>query len=287
MSNPYIYPILFVGTLEVIAFIAVKILLPGEDVTVTMGAITLALGQVVTFLINSAQAETATVRADLATERANIATARAANAASTAVAAKEQVQSVSDQVSVVNDKANESQITSRTGLSALVKSEDLVEFDRLADAFSKTTLTYEETLRFVELLKERVQDDLTIQQLTAAKRILEIATKELATVAIHRKVPVPQTEEERVLSQKIQRVAEEEQREAGTRKSGVGEGDGKVDKEKTTPVPHTAESILTMPNVVKAAEAAAESAEETKTLTEEVVVQAAKAIELKREEKKG
>src|SRR5678815_2753323 len=134
-SNPYIYPVIFCGVLEVIAFVACKLLFPTEDITVIMGVITLGIGQVITFLINAAQAELANQRAEVATERAETANDRAD-------AAREQIKNVSKQVQDVNVKASESQITSRTGLSALVKSEDLVRFDELADGFSKTCLLY-------------------------------------------------------------------------------------------------------------------------------------------------
>ena len=151
-TNPYIYPVIFCGIIEVVAFVACKLLFPTEDITVIMGVITLGIGQVITFLINAAQAELANERAQTATERADTANDRAD-------AAREQVQNVSKQVQDVNAKASESQVTSRTGLSALVKSEDLVRFDQLADGFSKTTLTYQQTLEFVRLLENRLQDD--------------------------------------------------------------------------------------------------------------------------------
>src|SRR5678809_1621469 len=144
--NVYIYPIVLCGILEVIAFIVCKLLFPTEDITVIMGVITLGIGQVITFLINAAQAELANERAETATQQAETANDRAD-------AAREQIKNVSKQVQDVNNKASESQITSRTGLSALVKSEDLVRFDELADGFSKTTLTYGQTKEFIQLLE--------------------------------------------------------------------------------------------------------------------------------------
>ena len=255
--NPYIYPVIFCGMLEVVAFVACKLLFPTEDITVIMGVITLGIGQIITFLINASQAEMASQRAELATQQAE--------------AARKQVHEVSKQIENVDNKASESQITSRTGLSALVKSEDLVEFDRLADSFSKTTLTYPETLRFIQLLEERLQDDLTIQQLTAAKRIIEITQKELQSPEIHDKPHIPQSEEELQLSRRIQRLAEEQQRNTGARKEGVGE--------------QANAGSLTVSSVAAAASAAAASAERTKVLTEQVVVQAAKEIEKDRKEK--
>ena len=258
-ENPYIIPVLFAGTLEVVALIVIQVLLPDKDNSVIIGGVTLAVGQVISFLVSNAQAQIA---------------------AETARAAKEQVQAMSTQVKEVNAKAEESVVTSRTGLTALVKQDDLVEFDRLADAFSKTTLTYEETLRFVALLQERLQDDLTIQQLTAAKRIIEITQRELATEAIHTKTHVSQSTEDMAISKKIQRQAEIEQRAAGSRKSTPAEAAAEAEAA-------PASRILTMPSVVAAANAAAESAEKTKAATQETVIAAAREIEKEREENKS
>ncbi len=259
-DNPYVIPILFAGTLEVVAFIIVKYLWPTDDNTVILGGITLALGQVISFLVNSAQAGLATQRADTATNRAE-------TASTTAEAARVQVSNVSTQVQDVHDKASESQITSRTGLSALVKSEDLIEFDRLADGFAKTTLTYQETVRFVELLEARLQDDLTTQQLTAAKRIIEIARAEMKTDAIHDKQYVPQSEEDRLLSHKIQTAAETQQRNEGARKMESGQ-------------------TASIGPVVEAAKKALELAEETRAAAKDTVIILNKEIEQERGNKK-
>ena len=271
LPNPYVLPILFVGTLEVIVFIMVKFLWPTEDNTVLIGACTLALGQVATFLINSAQSATASKQAEVATQRAETANDRAD-------AAREQVQHVSKQVEDVNAKASESQITSRTGLSALVKSEDLVRFDELADGFSKTTLTYGQTQEFIRLLESRLQDDLTIQQLTAAHRILEIMQRELNTPQIHNKPLVQQSPEDHAVSKQIQRQAEQEQRAAGTRKSDIEETNDKSAQAGES------SHILALPSVVAAAQAAADSAEKTKAATQETVIVVAREIEKEREE---
>jgi len=271
LPNPYVLPILFVGTLEVIVFIMVKFLWPTEDNTVLIGACTLALGQVATFLINSAQSATASKQAEVATQRAETANDRAD-------AAREQVQHVSKQVEDVNAKASESQITSRTGLSALVKSEDLVRFDELADGFSKTTLTYGQTQEFIRLLESRLQDDLTIQQLTAAHRILEIMQRELNTPQIHNKPLVQQSPEDHAVSKQIQRQAEQEQRAAGTRKSDIEETNDKSAQAGES------SHILALPSVVAAAQAAADSAEKTKAATQETVIVVAHEIEKEREE---
>jgi len=266
-DNPYIYPVIFCGMLEIIAFIGCKLLFPTEDITVIMGVITLGIGQVITFLINASQAE-------LANQRAQIATQRAENANDRADAARDQVQDVSRQVAEVNVKASESQVTSRTGLSAMVKGEELARLDELADGFSKTTLTYDQTQEFVRLLEHRLQDDLTIQQLTAAQRILEIMRKEMKTPEIHDKPLVTQSPEDHAVSKQIQKQAEHEQRAAGTRKS-----DSQEETESSL--------ILTMPSVVAAAKAAVASAEKTKAATQETVVVAAREIEKEREEKKS
>ena len=267
-SNPYIYPVIFCGMLEVVAFVACKLLFPTEDITVIMGVITLGIGQVITFLINAAQAELANERAQTASDRADTANQRAD-------AAREQVHQVSKQVEDVNAKASESQITSRTGLSALVKSEDLVRFDELADGFSKTTLTYGQTQEFIRLLESRLQDDLTIQQLTAAHRILEIMQRELKTPEIHDKPLVVQSPEDHAVSKHIQRQAEQEQRAAGTRKSDIQEADKNVTQDSR---------ILAIPSVVAAALAAADSAEKTKRATQETVIVVEREIEKEREE---
>jgi hypothetical protein len=264
-KNPYLIPILFVATLEIVAFIVVRYLWPAEDNTVTIGAITLALGQVLTFLVNSSQAALATERADLASDRAD-------KANDQADAAKIQVQAVSDQVEQVNEKSDEAITTSRSGLTALAKAKDLHEFDLLLDGWSKTTLTEGESQRLEELTQLRMTDDLTIAQLEATKRILEIVQKELRDPKIGDKPQVVQTEQETVLSKRLQLAHEAKQIASGQRKETPGAS-------------ASADAPLTAPAIVEAAKDAAESAQETKRATETVVIEAAKAITEDREKK--
>jgi len=190
-----------------------------------------------------------------------------------------QVDQVNSKVDTIGEKSDEAIVTSRTGLAALVKSDDLTELDMLADGFSQGTLTAEQTQRFVELLNLRKQDDLTTAQLSAAQRMLVIARKELLNPAIHEKPHIDQTDEAAAISKKIQAAEEVHQIRSGTRKADTSnaiEGETKV----------SPSGPGRLPSIVAAAEKAADSAEATKKATEEVVIVAAREIEKARQEKK-
>ena len=84
--------------------------------------------------------------------------------------------------------------------------------------FIRRRLFFCETERFRELLYLRLKDDLTPQQVSAVKRILEIVDRELLDPNIQYQQPVVQTAEETAESKRIQAGHEDVQRDAGTRK---------------------------------------------------------------------
>jgi len=190
-----------------------------------------------------------------------------------------QVDQVNSKVDTIGEKSDEAIVTSRTGLAALVKSEDLKELDMLADGFSEGVLTFDQTHRFVELLNLRKEDDLTIAQISAVHRMIAIAGKELLGPGIHKKPHLEQTQEAAKISKTIQAMEEISQIRLGTRKANTT--NAIAGEAKASPAP-----IASLPPIVAAAEKAADSAEETKRATEEVVVVAEREIQKAREEKK-
>jgi hypothetical protein len=198
-SNPYIYPIIVVGSLEVLSILTIYILRPDADNAVIMGGVTLAWSSVFQFIISQANA-------------ANI-----ANVANHVKEVGSQVAVVQDRIETQAEATKESVITSRAGLAALIKSDDLVELDRLADAFTKNTLTLSETKRFLSLLRLRLQDDLTMSQITACERAIEISEVALMDPDLADKQHVPVSDHEAQVSKNAQAHYEKAQKENGER----------------------------------------------------------------------
>lgn len=200
LANPYIYPILIVGTLEVMSIIMIYILRPEQDNTEIIGGITLAWSSVFQFIVGQANA-------------ANI-----ANVANHVAEVGSQVAIAKDRIDVQADQTKESITTSRASLSALIKSEDLNELDKLADSFTRNSLTLEETKRFLALLKLRLQDDLTIAQISACERAIGISEVALLDPALADKEHWIVSNEEAKTSKEKQAHHEETQKESGERK---------------------------------------------------------------------
>lgn len=197
MATAFIPLLILTATIEVLSMILVTFLRPHEDNSILMAGITLALGQVAQFIVSQA------------------------NSAANTTKISEQGQQMAQVVTkteAVTAQAKESIETSRASLTTLIKSDDLLELDRLADAFTKGTLTFVETKRFLALLHQRKKDNLTIAQTTAVLRTIEILEQEVKDPNIFAKQHVPVSAQETADSKEQQAVQEETQKISGERK---------------------------------------------------------------------
>jgi len=162
----------------------------------------------------------------------------------------------------VKQNSDEAVGSARSVMASYIKSDDLHELDELADGFAKKLLDLPQSIRFLELLNTRMEDDLTRTQKDAVRRAIEILHHDIANPQTKEKSPAIQTAEEMATSKEKQAGHEVQQREDGTRKDKV------TMEQDTPPVTEATKTALASPRAVEAASQAAASAAETQRLTE-------------------
>jgi len=168
----------------------------------------------------------------------------------------------------VKASSNEAVGSARADMASYIKSDDLHELDELADGFVKKTLNLPQSERFLALLNERLDDNLTRVQKAKVLRAIEIMKQEIVDPKTEARDPATQTVEEAAHSKEKQAGHEKQQREDGTRKEKSEMDD---DAERVTPekeISPATQKALASPRAIEAAKAAAVSAKETERLTE-------------------